>query len=137
MYSLQVMSVLSIFTVISYMTVARGGTLAIFIIYFLMILADGGMSGLLLLGIRDGVVRSRLNIWLVWNAVYAVVVLLLVIIELSVLPIAAGLGVLSGLQLALVIGFRVYCIWAGWKYREVLMSAPPPATQHRPDLGAF
>ena len=133
----QVLSASSVFVLISDMVVVHGGALAVLVIYFLVVLADGVTSGLLLLGIRDGVVRTRLNIWLVWNVVYTAVLVLLVIVGLSVWPITAGLSVLAVLQTAGLVGFRVYAVWAGWKYREDLMAAPPPATQHRPDLGAF
>ena len=127
----------SFFTYIEYMVLATGGTLVPIILAFLLNLADGTLSGLLLLGVRDGVVRTRLNVWLVWNGLYTVALLLLVIIGLSVVPIVVGVGVMTGLQTLLAIGFRLVCMWTGWKYRESLMAAPPPASQHRPDLGTF
>ncbi|XP_043188269.1 uncharacterized protein LOC122366498 [Amphibalanus amphitrite] len=137
-WTLVIMSLFSFFTFIEYMVVAGGGgALAVFIVAFLLNLVDGAVSALLLMGVRDGVVRVRLNIWLMWNAIYSLAVLLLVIVDLSAVVVVAGLGVLNGLQAVVAIGFRLLCIWTGWMYRDHLMTVPPPPTSLRPDLGAF
>ncbi|XP_037085834.1 uncharacterized protein LOC119106327 [Pollicipes pollicipes] len=128
------MSIPEVVTTWKLMTVSSGGGLAIAIIYMLILLVDGTLAALLLLGLRDGVVRTRLNIWMVWTAVYTVLLLLLFIIFVATVPsVTLATGVLGGFNLLFFICFRVYCLYAGWKYREVIMSAPPPATDIRPD----
>ena len=132
------MSVFSFFTLIEYMIVApTGGLKAALAIVFIMSLMDAASSGVLLLGIRDTVVRVRLNIWLVWNAVYSVILLILCVVDLSVIVRNAGVGVMTGFQTVIAIAFRLYCMWTGWKYREDIMSMPPPPTDVRQDRGVF
>ncbi|XP_043204726.1 uncharacterized protein LOC122371978 [Amphibalanus amphitrite] len=131
-WTLVVMSMFSFFTYLEYMiAVEGGGALVVFGMAFLLSLADGAVSGALLLGLSDGTARARLSVWLLWNVVYSLVVLLLICADLSAVVVVAGIGVLSGLRTPMAIGFRLLCIWTGWMYQNSLqVSAPPPARHH-------
>ncbi|XP_043213391.1 uncharacterized protein LOC122377431 [Amphibalanus amphitrite] len=131
-WTLVVMSMFSFFTYLEYMVaVEGGGALVVFGMAFLLSLADGAVSGALLLGLSDGAARARLSVWLLWNVVYSLVVLLLICADLSAVVVVAGIGVLSGLRTPMAIGFRLLCIWTGWMYQNSLpVSTPPPARHH-------